>query len=140
MGKQFLEDLRSNMERYFKICRYLISGGTAAAVNIGILFLLTHYGHVWYLLSSVISFLISFGVSFSLQKFWTFKDHNKENIHKQGSVYLLVTLTNLGINILLMYMLVQYIGLHYIIAQIITGGLIAIASYFVYGKLIFNRE
>lgn len=128
------------MEKYLKIIRYLIAGGTAACVNLAILYIFTHYFNLWYLLSSVIAFLLAFCVSFGLQKFWTFKDHVTDDLHKQGGVYLLITLINLGINTLLMYMFVDHFGLHYLPAQVLTGGLLAVVSYYAYGKFVFNRK
>ena len=54
----------------FKIVRYLISGGTAAAINLSLLFLLTEFVGMWYLASSVLSFIAGFTASFLFQKFW----------------------------------------------------------------------
>ena len=66
--------LSSSHPTQMRIVRFLISGSSAAGINLGTLFVLTHFFDVWYLLSSVVAFSVSFFVSFTLQKFWTFND------------------------------------------------------------------
>ncbi len=117
---------------WFKLGRFCISGGAGAAINIGILFLLTHIFSVWYLLSSVIAFLISFCASFIFQKFWTFGDTKTERLHVQAGWYLIVAVVNLALNISIMYALVEWAGFHYIGAQLISSATIALESYFAY--------
>jgi putative flippase GtrA len=123
-----------------KVVRYIISGGTAATVDLVILYLLTSIVGIWYLFSAIIAFLIALGVSFSLQKFWTFADHSTDRMSSQVVVYFIVASINLGLNTLLMYLLVDAVLLPYLLAQIIAAGLIACESFFVYQRYIFIDE
>lgn len=125
--------------KYQQIIKYIVSGGTAAAVDIGFLVLFTEVFGWWYITSAIVAFLIAFGVSFTLQKFWTFKDKTTDNMHAQLSLYLLVGVINLLINSALMYFFVDIVGMWYVAAQVLTGGLIAVMSFFVYKKLIFKK-
>ncbi|HUQ30348.1 MAG TPA: GtrA family protein [Candidatus Paceibacterota bacterium] len=124
--------------RLTKIARYLVSGGTAATVDLVLLYAFTEWADLWYLLSSVLAFIIAFGVSFVLQKFWTFQDHDKENMHVQAGVYLAVAVMNLTLNTFLVFFFVQHFGFHYLFAQIFTSALIAVESFFVYQRFIFR--
>ncbi len=121
------------------ILKYLISGGSAAVVNLSVLYIVTDMLHVWYLLSSVIANVTAFFVSFFLQKFWTFSNATVGMMKKQLVLYIVVAAMNLGINTLFMYLFVEDFHLHYLIAQIATSALIAVESYFVYQHLIFKR-
>jgi putative flippase GtrA len=140
--KQHIIDLYSGVEarypRILKWVRFFVSGGTGAAVNIGLLFVLTHIAHLWYLFSSILAFMISVCVSFVMQKYWTFQNKETHVMHVQAGWFALLALFNLGLNTLLMYACVEGVGLHYIAAQIVTSLLIAIESYFIY-KVIFAR-
>jgi putative flippase GtrA len=124
--------------RVQKILRFLIAGTSTAGVNILILFLLVHFVHVYYLLASVIAYLLSIVVGFTLQKFFTFRDHAIHEAHVQFSLYLVVTLTNLVVNTLLMYIFVTVLGVWYIFAQLFAGVAIAVIGYFGYQKLVFT--
>jgi len=121
-----------------QIIKYIISGGTAAAVNLGLLYFFTAVLNLWYLLSSVLAFIVSFLVSFFLQKFWTFGDSKKDIIYKQMAVYLFITLINLGINTASMYILVDYFKVWYMLSQFIVSASIALWSFMVYKFFVFK--
>lgn len=125
------------MDKLFKIAKYIISGGTAAVVDLAALYIFVEWFHMWYVLSAVLAFLVAFCFSFTLQKFWTFKDRATQQMHKQATVYFVVSVINLGVNTLLMYIFVEYLHIHYFVSQIIAGGLLAISSFFIYSRFIF---
>src|SRR3989344_1864954 len=120
-----------------KIVRYIISGGTAALVSLGFLYAFTEWFGFWYLISSIIAFAGGFVVSFTLQKFWTFEDRRTDTLNKQLISYLGVAFGGLITNVLLMYFMVEFWGLWYILAQILSIGVIAIITFFIYQNLIF---
>ncbi|MFA5744859.1 MAG: GtrA family protein [Candidatus Paceibacterota bacterium] len=121
-----------------KIVRYIISGGTATLTNIGLLFVFVQFLQMHYLVASTIAFILSFLVSFTLQKFWTFNNREAARTHIQLAFYLTITLCNLALNTLLVYVMVSKLGLWYLLAQIIAGALIAIESYFSYKSFVFT--
>ena len=123
-----------------KLGRFGISGIIATATNISCLYLLTDVFGFWYILSTIISFIIAFSVSFSLQKYWTFKDTAHHKITRQAPLFLALTTLNLALNTALMYLSVEYLGIHYLLAQFIISALIACQSYFLYGKVIFKKS
>ena len=125
---------------YRRAVKYIVSGGTAALVNITLLYFFTDTLGIWYLISAVLSFIVAFVVSFCFQKFWTFGDHSIDLMHSQAAVYLIVALVNLGINTALIYGFVEFVGIHYLIAQIMAGLIIACESFFVYKRFIFHSR
>ncbi len=123
-----------------QVLKYIIAGGTAATVDLSFLYLFTSVFHIWYIFSAVMAFLIAFGVSFLLQKFWTFNDQNTERWKSQMTIYFIITSFNLSLNTLLLYLFVDYFHWHYLIAQIIAGALVASQSYFTYQKFVFKSN
>lgn len=123
-----------------RIIRFVISGGTATAVNLGILFSLTHFLDLWYLLSSIVAFVAAFFVSFTLQKLWTFEDTSRHRLESQAFLYLSVILIALGINTLFIYTLVEYASFHYLLAQLTSGIFIAFMNYFSYKHIVFREK
>src|SRR5438105_14727800 len=89
--------------RHIKVVKFIISGGTSAATSIAVLFMLTHFFHIWYLFSAIVAFFFAFFVSFFLQKFWTFGDSSLSDIRKQLLSYLTIILCNLALNTLFLY-------------------------------------
>ncbi|MBI4779111.1 GtrA family protein [Candidatus Falkowbacteria bacterium] len=126
--------------KYKQIIKYLIAGGTATSVDLALLYFFTDILGIWYLISASLAFTMAFFVSFFLQKFWTFRDGDKEAMYKQMRIYLAVALANLTLNAALMYILVDGLKIWYMLAQFVVSGLIACESYFVYKFLIFNKK
>lgn len=128
------------ISRYQRIIKYLIAGGTATLVDLILLFLLTSIIGFHYLFSATLAFIVAFIVSFTFSKFWTFADKSEGNWGSQATIYLIITSTNLGLNTLLMYLLVDFMHLHYMSAQIITSALLACESYFAYQIFVFKKK
>lgn len=121
-----------------KALRYLMSGGTAAAVNFLFLYIFTELFGVYYLVSVVLAFLIAVVVSFVLQKYWTFQDRSKDMMHKQAMVYVGVAICNTILNTFLVFVFVEYVHIHYMLGQFFSSGLIAFESFFIYKFFIFK--
>jgi putative flippase GtrA len=121
------------------IVRYLISGGTSAFVNLSVFFFLYSIVHIFYIVSSIISFVVAFGVSLFLQKFWTFRDHSTENMHIQGALYLLSSLFGLGVNTLVLYICVHFFGIIPFIGVMIAGVSTALCTFPISRKYIFHK-
>lgn len=126
--------------QYAQLLKYLIAGGTAFAVNIATLYILTEIFHVYYLISTVLAFLLSFCFSFALQKFWTFKEYSRDTLHIQLPLYLMMQLTNLCLNTALMYAFVEYLHIWYILSEAIIALGLAIATFFINKAYIFKQR
>lgn len=135
-----IEFLSRQIYKNRQIIRYIISGGTAALVNLVLLYVLTDVFKIWYLFSSTLAFAVAFFVSFYLQKFWTFRDKGKEKIYQQVGFYFIIAIANLGLNAALMYLSVDILKIWYLLAQILVSGIIAVESFLIYKFLIFNRQ
>lgn len=123
---------------YTRVFRFLLSGGIALSTDLVLLYLFTDIFGIWYLASAVTAFILSFIVSFALQKFWTFGDSSRDGLNTQMSVYFFVAVINLALNTLLVFVFVEQAGIYYIFAQIVASALIAVESFFVYQHFIFK--
>lgn len=129
-----------NWHHFKQVARYVISGGTAAVVNLALLYFLTDYLAIWYLFSAALSYVVSFFVSFFLQKFWTFRDNRKDQINKQLMIYAGIAGFGLCFNVLLMYFLVDILHIWYMFSQIIVGFLLAFCNFLFYKFFVFSRS
>ncbi|TAL49397.1 GtrA family protein [Patescibacteria group bacterium] len=122
-----------------QVFRFLFAGGTAAVVDLGLLYVLVQIFQMWYLVAAIIAFIAAFSVSFIMQKFMTFGEYSRERIPKQLTLYLIIALANLVLNTFFMYVQVDIMRFHYLVAQILASGVIALYSFFVYKHLVFHR-
>ena len=68
-------------------------------------------------------------------KFWTFKTTSGD-VYKQASLYSGMEVSILVANTVLLYALVKYIGLHYLLAQIILTIVLTIMSFIVTRRIL----
>lgn len=137
---RIIEFLTTKTYISIEVIRFIISGGTAAITELTLLYIFTEFFGVWYIYSAAIAFLFSFCVSFTLQKLWTFKDKNTNKTHKQATFYLLISVINLFVNIVAIYILVEVFGVWYMLAKVLISGTIAIYSFLIYKFIIFKYD
>lgn len=118
---------------YARVIRFAITGGTAALINVLVLYAFTDWLGIWYIASEVVAFACALAYNFMLQRLWTFASEGAAA--KQGVAFVAVNIFNLFLNALILYALVEYFGLWYIAAQLIAALLIACESYFVYRSI-----
>jgi putative flippase GtrA len=123
-----------------RITRFLISGGTAAIMNLTVLYACTDLLHFWYVYSAGIAFILGLLVSFTLQKFWAFQHADTNRIHVQFAAYTALQIVNLAIDTAGIYLLVEYFGLWYILAQVFLLAVISVWTYFIFNRVLFRQK
>jgi len=95
-----------------------VVGASGYIVNLVVFSILVHGVEAHYLLAATGAFVVAWFNNFVLNKFWTFRQHGLSWV-KQGLRYLAVSLVALGLNLALLFVLVQ-IGLAEVPAQAIA--------------------
>jgi putative flippase GtrA/glycosyltransferase involved in cell wall biosynthesis len=129
-----------NIFNNFMIARYFLCGITAATLNIFSLYLFTDILGIWYLLSSILAFVVSLVVSFTLQKFVVFEDNKTQSLSSQFSKFFVVSILGVVTNTILVYLCVEVFGVWYIFSQIIAGFFVMIQNFILYKLFIFNKQ
>jgi len=138
----FLSPYRSvlGLFKRFLFIRYVFSGGTAAAIDVVLLYVLVAYFDVYYLAAATFAMTISFIARFLLQKFVTFRDHDHTEEKKQFAYYSILYVASLAATNALLYLFVEKLHLWLIASQIASILLIACACYFIYKLFIFTKS
>lgn len=123
--------------QYRRVLKYLLAGGIGVSLYYLLLYILTEYAGLWYLLSATIGGTVNFISNFLFQKFWTFENKDTTTTVVQGKKYAILFIS-LGIaNLSILFILVTLIHVNYIIAQIPVTLLLTIIGFRVSNK-IFN--
>ena len=101
----------------------------AMIIDIGFLYYLTTILHTHYLLSQIISFSIGFTVGFLYQKHITFHWIEGNTLH-QLMTCLLIQVIWLGINLIILFVLVDFLWIYYIYWAVISKWLVFIWNYY----------
>lgn len=125
-----------HIKQFFKFC---VVGTIGTAIDFGLLYVLVEFGHVFYLLAATISFIAAVINNYLLNKVWTFQDKNR-NFFKQFVQFLLVSLVGLGLNLLILYLLVDKAHLWYIFAKVLATGVVLIWNFIANKFWTFKKE
>lgn len=114
-----------------EIGRFLLVGGTGTLLYFVIFLWLTEKRKVWYELSAVAAFVPSFTFSFTMYKVWAFQNTSLKETHIQLLLFSAKKAVFLGINLFMLYLLVEYARLKPRWAQVIAFVALSILSFFV---------
>lgn len=117
--------LKSKMVSQF--VKYGLVGLIGTFIHSGILILLVEFFDYNPLFATTIGFLFSLVCSFLINVSWTFRSKKKFDIFLK---YIIVSLLGLGINLLLMFLLVELLGLWYIWAQMVVLVIVPVFNFF----------
>ncbi len=109
--------------------RFVMVGGTAAAVHFSVVLILVELFFSHPLIANLIAFCIAFFVSFSGQRLFTFSNTNK-SIKQSLLPYLLISVTSFICNEILLSIGIYIFKIPYQIALIIVLILVAVGTYF----------
>jgi putative flippase GtrA len=120
--------------------RSQIASLTATAVDFGSLIFLVEIGRVWYVAATAIGALLGATVNFLLGRHWTFTADDGA-VRSQAIRYAAVSAVSLALNSLGVYLLTDYLNIHYAVSKAITAFLIGILFNFpLHRRFVFGRQ
>ncbi len=117
--------MKKLISQFFK---FGVVGVIAFIVDYLSLYLLTEFLNVYYLISSIISFLLSIIVNYLLSIKWVF-DIKKKQSFKDVIIFTLLSAIGLLINLLVMYLSVEVFKIHYMIGKLIATFIVMIWNF-----------
>ena len=114
--------------RLYEIARFVLVGGACFVLDYGLLYVLTEYVGLYYLLSAGISFSVSVFVNYWLCLACVFRGADAQTRRAKMLVFG-SSIAGLGLNQLLMWLLVDFAHIYYMIAKLIAAGIVMIWNY-----------
>jgi dolichol-phosphate mannosyltransferase len=105
-----------------RFAKFLLVGLSGTLINTGLLWLLTEYAGLFYIVSSGIAIELAIISNFVMNNFFTFSDRRSSRLSVfflRLLNYNLISLIGLGINIGLLWLLTEIAGIYYLISQIL---------------------
>ena len=111
-----------------QLFRFGIVGFTAFLIDAGLLFILTEFCHIHYLISSIISFVVSLVYNYILSIFWVF-DVQKKQTYKEVLLFIILSIIGLGLNQLIMYLGVDLLHIYYMFCKVLATIVVMIYNF-----------
>ena len=107
--------------------RYGFVGGFSAVVDTGSLYLFTSKGHVHYLISTAIAFVLGTIVNYVLSILWIFE--KSSNFKAEFTLFTLIGLGGLGLSELIIWVAVSKMHIFYMIGKLIALSVVVFWSF-----------
>ena len=101
-----------------QLFRYVFVGGTAFIVDFFFLYFFSDICGIYYLISAVLSFIISVLVNYIMSTKWVFNQDNIENKVLEFNLFILISTIGLVFTEILLYFFTDIVGLYYLISKI----------------------
>lgn len=118
-----------------QIIRFAIVGFIATIIDYALLYILTEYFHIYYLISSVISFTSSLIVNYILSVIWVFDVKNKK-ANQKILLFVILSIIGLIINQIILYTLSDLLNIYYMISKLISTIIVMIYNFITRKKFI----
>lgn len=106
---------------FLQFFRYQFVGGVAFLVDFFFLYFFTSWCGIYYLLSGILSFIISVIVNYVLSVIWVFNPDKRVNRIVEFNSFLLISVIGLGFTELLLFVFTEYLSLYYLYSKIISA-------------------
>jgi putative flippase GtrA len=103
---RFPDPRKATRGDWTQLLRFCVVGGSGYVVNILVYTGLLHLVDFHYLVAAVGAFVVAWTNNFVLNKYWTFK-RSQLSVWSQALRYLTVSLAALGLNLAILYALVE---------------------------------
>ena len=107
-----------------QFCKFGLVGTLCFAIDYGLMILLTEIWKVDYFLSSAISFSASVVVNYILSMRFVFNGKEDMSRFQEMAVFLALSLVGLMLNQMIMWIAVEFFGMFYMIAKILSTMLV----------------
>lgn len=124
-----------NRDKIQEIIRFCIVGAVTFVVDYGFLFFCTEFLSINYLMSAAIAFTIAVVFNYVLCIIFVFDNISKQNL-KQQVLFVGSSVIGLGFNQICMYFFVEYLGIYYLLAKILSTIIVTLWNYIMKRKAV----
>ncbi len=125
--------------------KYSIVGGVCTILDFALLFIVTHYLGVNYIISSMISFLVATILNYYLCVSWIFKFRAVKKKYQEFLFYLVISGVGLTLNTVIIWGVTEFLGYYFMVSKIFATGLVFVwnfgaRKYFLHSNLLSNLK
>ena len=122
--------------RFYRIFRFLVSGGAATLIHFSVMALLIYIG-LLAIYATMLGAIAGAASNYLLQYHYTFRSQRSHR--KSAMEFLFASLLAWLSNVVLFVITHQFIGLDVITAQLLVTAIVTVQNYFIY-KLVFHAR
>ena len=125
---------------FLQLVRYIFVGGTAFAVDFFFLYFFSDICGIYYLISAVLSFIISVLVNYVMSTKWVFNQDNIDNKVLEFNLFILISTIGLVFTEILLYFFTDIVGLYYLISKIISAIIVLFWNFLARRVMFYGKD
>jgi len=125
---------------FLQLFRYTFVGGIAFLADFGLLYVLTEYVYLHYLLSATFAFIVGLIVNYLLSKIWVFSNNKIKNKWVEFAVFSLIGVVGLGLNNLFLWVFTYYCAIYYMFSKVLTTIIVFFWNFLARKFILFNSS
>jgi len=121
--------VHSTSNAFVQLVRYGLVVAVAFPVDFGLLFVFTEHFHMYYLLSTILSFSISMLVNFLISILWVFKARADRPLWKEIIAFFIIGFVGLGLTAVIVWFCTTVLGVYYLISKLVAACIVFFWSF-----------
>jgi dolichol-phosphate mannosyltransferase len=114
--------LKNSVKSVFsrQFLKFAVVGFTGTLIHLLVLFVLTEFFGIYYIISSIIAFFFAVTNNFFLNKLWTFGYKDNRKFFMKYSQFLIISILALVVNVFILFTFTEFFKIYYLFSQIIA--------------------
>lgn len=127
LNKLFKDETDNLFLQFF---RYGFVGGFSFLVDFFLLYFFSDFCGIYYLISAVLSFIISLIVNYILSIYWVFNKNKLNNKVLEFNLFALIGIVGLVFTEILLYLFTDVLGMYYLVSKIFSTIIVLFWNFF----------
>lgn len=111
-----------------QVLKFGVVGVIAFLIDYSLLYVLTEFCHIHYMISSIISFTVSLIFNYIASIYWVF-DVKQKQTYKEVIVFTILSVIGLGINQLVMYLMTDVGNIYYMLSKLVATAIVMVWNF-----------
>jgi len=130
--------IKKTNNSYVQFLRSVFVGAVATLADIGLLYILTDFAHIYYLTSTALGFILGTIINYILSIFWVFKNRKLKNKTTEFIIFTVIGAIGLLLNELFMWLFTDIVNLYYLISKILATIIVFLFNFLTRKKFLFS--
>ena len=137
LNKLFKEKTDNVFLQFF---RYIFVGGTSFVVDFSLFFFFSDFCGIYYLISGVLSYVLSIFVNYLLSTYWVFDQNKVENKILEFNLVMVISIIGLGFTEILLWLFTDICGIYYLLSKMIAAAIVLFWNFTARRVLFYGKD
>ncbi len=121
-----------------QLFRYTFVGGIAFVFDFGLLYILTEYFNVYYLISVAIAFMLGLSINYYLSIKWVFDKRSIKSKYVEFITFTFIGIIGLVLSEIIIWSFTEFVNVYYLYSKLIATFFVYLWNFFIRKYMLFK--